>query len=112
MLVIFSSVYYNFIKQGAKMKFFITNTIKLFPLLINLFAFILYGIDKFKAIHKMHRIPEKVLFLVSLTGGSIGALLGMIIFHHKTKHTNFIILNFLFLAAHLLIVFIVISSSK
>lgn len=94
------------------MKFFITTTIKLFPLLINLFAFALYGLDKFKAIHKKHRIPEKILFLVSLMGGSIGSLLGMIIFHHKTKHINFIILNILFLAAHLFIAFIVISSSK
>ena len=58
-------------------------------LLINLFAFILYGIDKRKAIKHQWRISEKVLLCIAIIGGSIGALLGMILFHHKTRHWYF-----------------------
>ncbi len=58
---------------------------------INLLAFALFGIDKQKARKKKQRIAEKVLFLVSLAGGSIGALLGMQIFRHKTKHLSFLL---------------------
>ena len=57
--------------------------------LINLFAFILYGIDKRKAIKHQWRISEKVLLCIAIIGGSIGALLGMILFHHKTRHWYF-----------------------
>ncbi len=58
---------------------------------INLFGFILMGIDKFKAIHQHWRIPEFNLFLVAIIGGSIGSLLGMYTFRHKTQHLSFVI---------------------
>jgi uncharacterized membrane protein YsdA (DUF1294 family) len=48
------------------------------------------GIDKSKAKHHAWRIPEKVLFFVSLLGGSIGTWAGMYIFRHKTKHWYFV----------------------
>ena len=57
---------------------------------INLAAFAVYGIDKAKARRGAWRIPEKTLFLLPLLGGSIGALLGMRVFHHKTKHWYFV----------------------
>ena len=57
---------------------------------INLAAFAVYGIDKAKAKRGAWRIPEKTLFLLPLLGGSIGALLGMRVFHHKTKHWYFV----------------------
>lgn len=60
-------------------------------ILINLAAFILFGIDKFKATHNKWRIPEKHLFLVTVLGGSAGAEAGMLCFHHKTKHLRFTI---------------------
>ena len=56
---------------------------------INLIAFAVFGIDKKRAKKGQWRIPEKTLFLTALLGGSIGALLGMYIFHHKTKHWYF-----------------------
>lgn len=62
--------------------------------LINLVTFLVFGLDKWKARRKVRneavrRVPEKTLFLLSLLGGSIGALLGMRVFHHKTLHRSF-----------------------
>ena len=57
---------------------------------INLLTFIVYGSDKRRARKGKWRVPEKTLFLLPLLGGSIGALLGMRVFHHKTKHWYFV----------------------
>ena len=57
---------------------------------INLLTFIVYGADKRRARRGKWRVPEKTLFLLPLLGGSIGALLGMRVFHHKTKHGYFV----------------------
>ena len=57
---------------------------------INLLTFIVYGADKRRARKVKWRVPEKTLFLLPLLGGSIGALLGMRVFHHKTKHWYFV----------------------
>ena len=58
---------------------------------VNLLAFILMGVDKSKARRGAWRIPEKALFLAAIIGGSVGALLGMYTFRHKTKHRCFVI---------------------
>lgn len=57
----------------------------------NVAAFALMGIDKSKAQRKQWRIPEKTLFLSAIVGGSIGALYGMHLFRHKTKHKSFVL---------------------
>ena len=57
---------------------------------INLLTFIVYGADKRRARKGKWRVPEKTLFLLPLLGGSSGALLGMRVFHHKTKHWYFV----------------------
>ena len=57
---------------------------------INLLTFVVYGADKRRARKGKWRVPEKTLFLLPLLGGSIGALLGMRVFHHKTKHWYFV----------------------
>ena len=54
-------------------------------LIINISTFIIYGIDKYLAIKNLYRISEKILLLLSILGGSIGALISMYLFHHKTK---------------------------
>ena len=56
---------------------------------INIVAFFLYGIDKWKARHDKWRITEARLLWIAVAGGSIGALLGMKVWHHKTKHNKF-----------------------
>lgn len=61
----------------------------LYLLLINGVGFLLMGIDKRRAKRGAWRISEKSLFLSSLLGGTVGAILGMRVFHHKTKHWYF-----------------------
>ena len=56
---------------------------------INAVAFIMYGIDKYKAKKAKWRIPEATLLLLAVLGGSIGAWMGMKVWHHKTKHKKF-----------------------
>lgn len=57
--------------------------------IINIIAFFLMGIDKAKSKKHAFRIPEKTLFLSAILGGSVGAILGMQTFRHKTKHWYF-----------------------
>ncbi|MBP3878148.1 MAG: DUF1294 domain-containing protein [Lachnospiraceae bacterium] len=61
----------------------------IYLVLINLAAFMAFGIDKSRARNHAWRIPEKTLFLLAAVGGSIGALLGMFFFRHKTRHLSF-----------------------
>ena len=63
----------------------------IYLLLINAAAFLLMLIDKQKAIHHQWLIQEKTLFLSAILGGSIGSILGMQIFRHKTRHPQFTI---------------------
>ena len=60
--------------------------------LVNLITFTMYGIDKRRAIKNKWRIPEKTLLLAALFGGAMGALWGMILFHHKTKKAKFFLI--------------------
>ena len=62
---------------------------------INIITFFIYGIDKYKACHNKYRISEKSLFILSIIGGSIGAIIGMKCFHHKTRKLLFWIVNIL-----------------
>ncbi len=61
----------------------------LYLLLINGIGFVLMGVDKRRAKRDQWRISEKTLFLPPLLGGTVGAILGMRVFHHKTKHWYF-----------------------
>lgn len=63
--------------------------IAIYLILINALSLLLMLIDKIKAKKKLWRIPEKVLLGVCAIGGSIGGLLGMKLFHHKTLHPQF-----------------------
>lgn len=56
---------------------------------INIAAFCLMGMDKRRAKRHLWRISEKTLFLPALLGGSLGGILGMHLFRHKTKHWYF-----------------------
>lgn len=58
--------------------------------LVNLIAFTVYGADKRRAKKDRRRVPEKTLFLLAIIGGSLGAFLGMRLFHHKTRHWYFV----------------------
>ena len=60
---------------------------------INIFSFIIYGVDKLLAVKKLFRVSEYSLFILTIFGGGIGSLLGMKVFHHKTKKLVFWIIN-------------------
>ena len=55
----------------------------------NVVTFFVYGIDKWKAKHSKWRINETQLLALAVLGGSIGAWLGMKVWHHKTQHKKF-----------------------
>lgn len=60
-----------------------------YVLAINLILFTVMGIDKWKAKRGKWRIRERTLFLLAALGGSMGGILGMRVFRHKTKHNSF-----------------------
>lgn len=66
-----------------------TKTLIIYLVTINVVAFLVYGLDKWKAKRKLWRIPEAVLLTLAVIGGSIGAWLGMKVWHHKTAHKEF-----------------------
>ena len=61
----------------------------LWVLLVSIVTFFVFGIDKWKAKRGARRIRERTLFLLAAAGGSIGAWLGMKVWHHKTLHKSF-----------------------
>ena len=72
---------------------------------INIIAFFFYGIDKYNAIKKRYRVSEYSLFILSFMGGSIGSILGMRVFHHKTRKILFWVINIISLIVWCLILF-------
>lgn len=65
------------------------NLVLYYIVIINILTFIVYEIDKLKAKKGKWRIPESTLLLLAIIGGSIGAFLGMKVWHHKTMHKKF-----------------------
>ena len=66
-----------------------TEALLYYLIAINIVTFLVYGIDKWKAKQGSWRISEATLLILAVIGGSIGALLGMKIWHHKTMHKKF-----------------------
>lgn len=61
----------------------------LYLVIINALTFLIFGADKRRAVRDRRRVPERTLFLLAAIGGSVGALLGMYVFRHKTRHWTF-----------------------
>lgn len=66
-----------------------TRLLCVYLLLVNVAAFFAYALDKWKAKHQRWRIPEATLLGLSLAGGFVGAGLGMVLCHHKTRKWKF-----------------------
>ena len=64
--------------------------IVIYILAVNVLGFALMGIDKSRAKKRGFRIPEATLFVVAIIGGSIGTIIGMFFFRHKTRHWYFL----------------------
>ena len=65
------------------------NIVLIYLAFINVVTFFVYGIDKWKAKKSLWRIREASLLMLAILGGSIGAWLGMKVWHHKTQHKKF-----------------------
>ena len=75
----------------------------IYLLIINAVGFVLMLVDKIKAKKNLWRIPEATLIGVAAVGGSIGSLIGMYTFRHKTKHPTFTLGIPLILAVQLVV---------
>ena len=58
---------------------------------VNIIGFALFGMDKRRAVRQAWRIKESTLFIIAIIGGSVGCMIGMHVFRHKTKHMKFVI---------------------
>jgi len=76
----------------------------IYLIITNIIGYAIMGIDKSKAKKHAWRIPEKTLFGISIIGGSLGTLLGMYSFRHKTKHWYFVIGMPLILIIHVILI--------
>ncbi len=70
---------------------------------MNLLGFLFMGLDKWKAKKRAWRIPEATLLLIAALGGAAGAMIGMHLFHHKTRHWYFLYGIPVMLLIHILI---------
>ena len=87
-----------------------TNNVLLYYLIaVNTLTFVVYGIDKWKAKQGSWRISEATLLTLAVIGGSIGALLGMKIWHHKTMHKKFKYGLPLILLAQIVLIYLIIQ---
>ncbi len=77
----------------------------IYMVMINMVTFALYGMDKRRAVKNKWRISERALLGAAFFGGSLGAVLGMHMFRHKTKHWRFKILVPLFLLLHIVLLY-------
>ncbi|MGL6107184.1 DUF1294 domain-containing protein [Romboutsia sp.] len=75
--------------------------------IVNIIGFIFMWLDKKYAIHRKRRISEKNLILVAILGGSLGSIIGMYSFRHKTKHKKFTLGLPLILVVQIILIFLV-----
>ena len=79
----------KFLNNIGLIEYFTLKNILIYLIGINLLCFILMFVDKKKAMYDRWRIPEKVLITIGLLGGSIGGIIGMHMFRHKTQKIKF-----------------------
>jgi len=79
--------------------------ILIYFVLINLISFIMFYVDKQKARRDKWRIQEKTLHLTSFLGGTLGSIVAMILFHHKTKKTAFVVITGIALIENIFVIY-------
>ncbi|MBP4139477.1 DUF1294 domain-containing protein [Flavobacterium geliluteum] len=82
------------------------NILLLYFFIVNSFIFIIAGYDKYQARKNKRRIPENTLFFFEAIGGTLGLLLAMLFFRHKTSKTSFIVKFTLILLIQLLVIYL------
>ncbi len=83
------------------------DAVTIYFLAINIVLFVVMGVDKYRAIRRLWRIPEATLFILALVGGACGGTVGMYSFRHKTKHWYFAVFFPLLALAQLALYFFV-----
>ena len=78
----------------------------IYLVLINIVSLFVMYVDKKRAVRHQWRIPERTLFLLAFLGGSVGSILGMYAFRHKTRHWYFVLGMPVILLAQVLIIMI------
>lgn len=81
----------RFLNETGLITYFTPLNVIIYLLVINLIGILIMYIDKRKAKYGRWRIPEKTLLLVALLGGSIGTIIGMYWFRHKTQKLKFVL---------------------
>lgn len=84
--------------------------ILLYIVIVNLISLVMMGVDKRKAQKRAFRIPEATLFVLAIIGGSLGSIIGMHFFHHKTRHWYFLYGMPVILALQVILVLAVVFS--
>ena len=72
---------------------------------INLILFLLMGYDKARAKAEKWRVPEATLFILGLLGGAVGGILGIKVFHHKTRKPSFYIIFVIGIVLHVALIY-------
>lgn len=85
------------------------NILLLYFFIVNSFIFIIAGYDKYQARKNKRRIPENTLFFFESIGGTLGLLLAMLFFRHKTSKTSFIVKFILILLIQLVLIYLKIN---
>ena len=89
-----------------------TNLLYIYVVIINVITFLVYGLDKSKAKARQWRISEAQLIFLAVIGGSVGALAGMKVFHHKTRKPKFKIGVPAILVIQLIIIYFLFSGNE
>lgn len=84
--------------------------ILLYIVIVNLISLVTMAVDKRKAQKRAFRIPEATLFVLAIIGGSLGSIIGMHLFHHKTRHWYFLYGMPVILALQVILVLAVVFS--
>jgi len=84
----------------------------MFLAVMSVIAFLLYGADKRKARNGRWRIRESTLLLTGFFGGAVGALLGMQLFRHKTRHWYFWLVNLLGLLVQAAVAYLIVRARR
>lgn len=79
---------------------------------LNIGSFIYFGLDKRKAQKNQHRITERKLLIMTLFGGTIGSILGMLLFNHKIAKKSFVIKILLIIIIQILILYLIYNNDQ
>ncbi|MBF8458116.1 DUF1294 domain-containing protein [Kaistella sp. G5-32] len=79
---------------------------------ISIFTLVIFGIDKRKAKKHQNRISENSLLVLTFFGGTIGSILGMIVFNHKISKDSFLLKIFFVIMLQILLIFLIYNNQK